>query len=135
MYNRIITGIVALVLMVSVSSCGSLMKSMVGQYNIESVALARKCQTEAALELVHQSQDHNSVVNQSQGLLLEVVYLQDLGRAEEAKLLYPQIIEKSPWINSTKELERDAKKALRDLKKMRKQHGYDPDCSGTTAVE
>lgn len=108
---------------------GSIMKSMVGQYNVDSVTLARYCYTDSALAVVKRSQEHNSVVNKAQGLMLEVVYLQDLDRADEARDLYSEVIKVSPWIKSEKELERNAKKALKDLRKMRKRSGYDPNCA------
>lgn len=111
------------------SSCGSVMKSMVGQHNIASVNLARECQMDTALTVVRQSQEHHSEVNKAQGLLLEIVYLRDLGRDAEAKALFPKLIKVSPWVDDEKGVERDAKKAIRDLRKMRKRRGYDKDCA------
>lgn len=129
MMNSATIGIWIMWVIILVSGCsGSVMKSMVGEHNVDSVTLARRCQTDSALTVVKQSSTHSSIVNQSQGLLLQVVYLKDLGRDEEARKLYHKLITTSPWIQSEKELERNAKKALRDLQKMRKRSGFAPDC-------
>lgn len=110
------------------AGCNSTMRSMVGVHNVDSVQLARTCAVDSALVVVRNSREHQSVVNRSQGLLLEVVYLTDLGRDADAKALYPMLMKQSPWLKSEKEIDRALRRAQRDLGKMRKRSGYEEDC-------
>lgn len=124
----ILTWLTAIALGVVLGGCGSIMKSLVGRYNVDSVALATECLTDSALVVVMKSQEHQSEVNQSQGMLLQALYLDDLGRHDEARALYPTVIKRSPFLRTDRDVEKELKKAERDLHKMRKREGYDPEC-------
>ncbi len=125
----VLTWLTAIALAIILGGCGSIMKSLVGRYNVDSVALAKECLTDSALVVVKKSQEHQSAVNQSQGMLLQALYLDDLGRHDEAKALYPVIKKRSPFIKNERDVEKALKKAERDLHKMRKREGYDPECN------
>jgi hypothetical protein len=118
-----------LLLLVVVTGCGSPIKNMVGYNNVNSVQLAAKCQTPEALEEVRKGESHQSTSNLGICYLLQVVYLNELNQSEQAKALYPKIIENASWIKSDAEVERDVKKMTRDLGKKRKRLGNNPDCS------
>lgn len=115
-------------LVLIVASCGSPMKNMVGYNNVVSVQMAAKCQTAEALEEVRKGESHQSTSNLGICYLLQVIYLNELNRKEEAKALYPKIIENASWVKSDSEVERDVKKMTRDLGKKRKRLGKNPDC-------
>lgn len=118
-----------LLLFLVVTSCGSPMKNMVGYNNVNSVQLAAKCQTNEALEEVRKGESHQSSSNLGICYLLQAIYLNELNQPEQAKSLYPKIIENASWIKSDAEVDRDLKKMTRDLGKKRKRLGHNPDCS------
>lgn len=105
---------------------------MVGVQNINSVDYAVRCEVDSALTLVKESRQHNSAVTKSQGLLLEVVYLTDMNRTDEAKAIYPMLLKRSPWLKSEKQIEKAVKRATRDLQKKRKRTGYPKSCNADT---
>lgn len=118
-----------LVLIVAITACGSPMKNMVGYNNVNSVQMASKCQTAEALEEVRKGESHQSTSNLGICYLLQIIYLNELNQKEEAKALYPKVIENASWIKSNAEVERDIKKMTRDLGKKRKRLGHNPNCS------
>ncbi len=111
-----------------ITGCGSILKSLVGYHNVNSVDLARECMTDSALVVVRQGKDHHSALTLSHGSVLEVLYLQELGREEEARGLYSNAVKKSPFLRNTKQLEREVKKARKDLARDRKRRGHDAEC-------
>jgi len=120
--------LLALILGVALSGCGSVMKALVGHYNVDSVTLAQQCETDSALVTVRMGRGHASKVNQAQNVLLEALYLRELGREEESRALYPQIKKLARKIKTDKQVEKELDKAAKDLGKVRKREGFDPDC-------
>jgi len=115
-------------LVLIVAGCSSPMKNMVGFNNVNSVQLAAKCKTSEALEEVKKGESHQSTSNLGICYLLQAVYLNELNQPEEAKLLYPKIIEHAVWLKSDSEVDKDLKKMKRDLGKKRKRQGHSADC-------
>ncbi|TVR37570.1 MAG: hypothetical protein EA392_12455 [Cryomorphaceae bacterium] len=111
-----------------ITGCGSILKSLVGYHNVNSVDLARECMTDSALVVVRKGKEHHSALTLSHGSVLEVLYLQELGRDDEARALYSNAVKKSPFLRNTKQLEREVKKARKDLERHRKRRGYTSDC-------
>lgn len=123
--------ILTVVLLFTAGCNKSVMRSMVGVQNINSVDFAVRCEVDSALTMAMESRQHNSSVTKSQGLLLEVIYLKDLNRNAEAEALYPRILKRSPWLKSEKQIEKAAERAARDLQKKRKRAGYPKNCDFT----
>lgn len=125
--------LLGLVLLLLSAGCSkSVMRSMVGVQNINSVDYAARCEVDSALTMARESRQHNSLVTQSQGLLLEVVYLMDMNRTDEAKAIYPIIMKRSLWIKTEKQVDKAVKQATRDLQKKRKRRGYPKTCDLAT---
>lgn len=128
MKNLIFPLLVTLLTAITLSGCGSMMKALVGYHNVNSVDLAKQCMVDSALATIELGKGHASKVNQAQNVMLEALYLRELNREEEAKALYPQIRKLMRRINTDKQVERELRKAQKDLGKMRKKEGFSPDC-------
>lgn len=121
----------AIILAVTLSGCGSILKALVGYHNVNSYELAKRCEMDSALTELALGAGHASPVTKSHGLILEILYLEDLGRMDEAKALYGPLVRKSIFIKNDKKAEKELKKAKRDLAKDRRKYGFSEDCSGS----
>jgi hypothetical protein len=128
---RLHPAIPAMFLALTLSGCGSILKALVGYHNVNSYEFAKRCEMDSAMTELALGAGHASPVTRSHGLILEILYLEDMGRMEEAKALYGPLVRKSVFIKNEKKAEKELKKARRDLGKARKKYGFTEDCSGS----